>query len=89
MANENNDVRVKSYGFTKANFIIIVTSLIAIILGYFLMSGGKSSDGVSFDPTVFSTLRIKVAPVVLTLGYVGILIGVLWRSKKGNTENYK
>lgn len=73
---------LKTYGFTKTNLMILLASILMIVVGYILMAGGKSADDVSFDPEVFNTLRIGVAPVVLTIGYVGILVAVLWRGKK-------
>ncbi|MBR8728923.1 hypothetical protein IX332_000226 [Porphyromonas levii] len=76
---------LKTYGFTKTNLVILVASILLIVLGYILMAGGKSEDGVSFNPEVFSTMRIGVAPVVLTIGYIGILVAVLWRGKKSKS----
>lgn len=74
---------LKTYGFTKTNLVILVASVLLIVIGYILMAGGKSEDGVSFDPEVFNTMRIGVAPVVLTIGYIGILVAVLWKDKRG------
>lgn len=78
----NKERSLKTYGFGKVNLWILLASIALIVLGYILMAGGKSADGVSFDPEVFSTKRIGVAPVVLTLGYIGILVAVLWRGKR-------
>ena len=69
----------KYYGFTKVNLLIFVISLLLIIAGYLLMSGGKSTDGVSFDPGVFSFRRIGLAPILCTLGYLGIIPALLYR----------
>lgn len=82
----NKEKSLKTYGFTKTNLVILLVSVLLIVLGYILMAGGKSEDGVSFDPEVFNSMRIGVAPVVLTLGYVGILVAVLWRGKKSQSS---
>lgn len=82
MAKDSNHTGIKTYGFTKVNLIIALASLVVIILGYVWLSGGKSEDGVSFNIEVFNTMRIGVAPVVLTIGYIGILVAVLWRDKR-------
>lgn len=76
------DQRIKGYGFGKANLYIALASVAVIVVGYLLLAGGKSADGVSFDEEVFSRLRIGVAPVVLTVGHVGLLVALLWRGKK-------
>lgn len=80
---------LKTYGFSKTNLGILVASILLIVLGYTLMAGGKSEDGVSFNPEVFSTIRIRVAPVVLTIGYIGILVAVLWRGKKSKSADQR
>lgn len=72
---------LKTYGFGRTNLFILIFSIILIIVGYILLSGGASSDGISFNPEVFNSVRTGVAPVVLTLGYLGILVAVIWKEK--------
>lgn len=74
--------QVKYYGFTKTNLWLFGGSLVLIVLGYILMSGGKSADGVSFDPEVFNFQRIVLAPILCTLGYFGLIPALLYRPKK-------
>lgn len=69
----------KLYG--KSNLIIFIISLILLIIGYALMAGGTSPDGVSFNEAVFSITRIRIAPFITTLGYVGILLAILYKGK--------
>ena len=75
------DKRIKGYGFGKVNLYIALASVAVLVVGYLLLGGGKSDDGVSFNAEVFNRTRIGVAPVVLTLGYVGLLVALLWRGK--------
>lgn len=72
----------KTYGFSLVNLWILLASLFILLIGYILLSGGQSADSINFNAEVFSTRRIKVAPILLTMGYVGILVAVLWRGKK-------
>lgn len=86
------DKRIKGYGFGKVNLYIALASVAVLVVGYLLLAGGKSEDGVSFDAEVFNRTRIGVAPVVLTLGYVGLLVALLWRrkgAKKSSGEEKK
>lgn len=69
-------------GFTKTNGYILLASILLIVAGYILMSGGSSADGVSFDEAVFSARRIVVGPVVCTLGYFGIVAAILYKGKR-------
>ena len=77
-----SDKKFETYGFGRINLIILGIAIFLIIIGYILLSGGNSPDGVSFNKEVFSPMRISVAPVVLTIGYVGILVAILWRDRK-------
>ena len=71
----------KDFAFGKDNFLWIAVSVVLIIVGFILMSGGGSNDGVSFNPEIFSARRIVVAPVVTLLGFVLMIAGILKKNK--------
>ena len=80
MLNEytNKEKYMKDFAFGKENFV--------------LMSGGSSPDGVSFNPEIFSTRRIVVAPIITVLGFALVMIGILKKPKdasSANTDNDK
>jgi hypothetical protein len=53
-----------------------------IILGFILMSGGRSNDPNVFDKNqVYSTVRITIAPIVILIGLV-IEIYALFRKPR-------
>ncbi len=55
--------------FTKENYIWMAIGAALIILGMFLMSGGKNEDPNTFDyDVVYSTTRITIAPILIVLG---------------------
>lgn len=57
--------------FAKENLRWMLIGAAIIALGFFLMSGGKSSDPNVFDTTqVYSKTRITVAPIVIVLGLI-------------------
>ena len=64
----------------KINFILLGVGLAVIILGFILM-GGPGSDENHFEPDIFSSMRIKVAPVVCLLGFVFMIYGVVKKPK--------
>jgi hypothetical protein len=51
-----------------------------IILGFLLMTGPGSTEGV-FEPDIFSVRRIKVAPAVCFFGFVFMIYGILHKPK--------
>ena len=44
-------------------------SVVILLIGFALMSGGGSSDPEVFDPEIFNHRRISVAPLVILSGY--------------------
>ena len=79
---------MKDFAFGKENFILIAIAVAFIIIGFVLMSGGGASDEVSFNPEIFSTRRIVVAPIVTVFGFALVIVGILKRTKDNSiTDN--
>ncbi len=76
----------KDFAFGKDNFILIAVSVVIIIIGFILMSGGGSDDGVSFNPAIFSTQRIVIAPIVCMIGFGLMVFAILKNSKENKSE---
>lgn len=71
--------------FGRINYILLVIGVAIVILGFILMSGGTSTKE-TFNPEVFSPMRIKVAPVLTLAGYVTIIVSILVRPKDNEVE---
>lgn len=55
--------------FGKENYTLMFIGLGVIILGFILMSGGKSVDPKVFNENeIYSTTRITIAPILVLLG---------------------
>ncbi len=70
----------RDFAFGKENFILIAGAVVLIIIGFILMSGGGSGDD-TFNPEIFNKRRIVVAPVITVLGFIGVIAGILKKSK--------
>ena len=70
----------KNLAFDKVNFILLAVSMTVVVLGFLLMSGGGSTE-TEYNPDIFSTMRIKVAPVVCFIGFVSMIYAVVRRPK--------
>ena len=75
----------KNLAFDKVNFILLAIGMAVVILGFILMSGSGSTEQ-AFNPEGFSTMRIKVAPVVCFVGFVSIIYAIIRKPKDINTE---
>ena len=73
----------KDFAFRKENFVWIAAAIACIIIGFMLMSGGGSGDS-TFNPEIFSTRRIVVAPIVTVIGFVLMIVGIMRNSKDKN-----
>ena len=69
------------FNFGKRNYILMIIGLLFIILGYFLMSGGKSVDPTVFNPEIFSTTRITTSVLFIILGLAVEVIAILYKDK--------
>ncbi|MDD2437946.1 MAG: DUF3098 domain-containing protein [Massilibacteroides sp.] len=75
----------RDFAFGKMNFILIAIAVVFIVIGFVLMSGGVSVDGVSFNPEIFSSRRIVIAPVVTMFGFILMFAGILINTKPKET----
>lgn len=76
----------KDLAFGKMNYIICAASVVLIILGFFLMTGPASSIEGGFEPDIFSTRRIVVAPMVCFAGFLLMIVGILYPRKRTNDK---
>ena len=60
----------------------MLVGLIMMIAGFILMIGGGSNDPEVFDESMFSAMRITVAPIVILLGIAVVMIGILRKPAK-------
>lgn len=68
--------------FGKENYMWMLVGLAVLALGFFLMSGGKSSDPKVFDDNeVYSATRITIAPILLIAGFIIEIFAIMKKSK--------
>ena len=71
----------QKFAFDKTNFILLAVGMAIIIIGFLLMTGSGSTEGY-FEPDIFSTRRIVVAPMISLFGFVFMIYGILRKPKK-------
>jgi hypothetical protein len=68
--------------FGKANLQLMAVGAVIMIIGLFLMAGGKSSDpNVFSDDEVYSTTRITIAPILIILGFIIEVVAIMKKDK--------
>lgn len=69
------------FPFEKCNYILIAVSVLLIIFGFILMTGPGSTDE-AFQPDIFSTRRIVIAPAVCFIGFVSMIFAIMYKPKE-------
>lgn len=72
------------FAFRRINFILLAISVVIVIAGFILMSGPGSTD-TEFNPDIFSDRRIKLAPVVCLVGFLMMIVAIMYKPR--NKEN--
>ena len=75
-----NDNMKRDFAFGRMNFILLAVGMAVVIIGFILMGGGSSTEE-AYNPDIFSTRRIVVAPVVCLLGFLSMIYAVVYKSK--------
>ena len=69
--------------FGKENYLWMLVGAVVLALGFFLMSGGKSTDPTKFiDNDIYSTTRITVAPALIIIGFIIEIFAIMKKPAK-------
>jgi membrane-bound ClpP family serine protease len=72
---------MEGFALGKENLKLLVIGFVIIVVGFLLMTGGKSSDPSIFNPEIFSFRRITLAPMVVLLGFLFEVYAIIKRPK--------
>lgn len=75
----------ENYALPKENLLLLGVGFVVILIGCICMIGGGSTDGVSYNPEIFSPMRITVAPIILVIGFFFEIAAIVWL--RGGKEN--
>jgi len=81
MSNSNENKKIE-FALDRSNFILMGFGLAIIILGFILMSGGKSDDPAVFNEAMFSFTRITIAPLMVFAGFVFEIYAIMKKPKE-------
>ena len=70
----------EKFALDKKKFILIALGVAIIIAGLLLMTGPSSTE-THFEPDIFSTRRVVVAPLVCFVGFVFMIFAIMFRPK--------
>lgn len=70
-AKNTNEIKGnQTFLFDRSNYTWMIAGVVIILIGFVLMSGGKSPDPHQFNyDEVYSTRRITIAPILILIGF--------------------
>ena len=75
----------EKFALGKTNFVLIAIGIVIIICGLLLMTGPSSTE-THFEPDIFSTRRIVVAPIVCFVGFIFMIFAIMFHPNKKNNQ---
>ncbi|MCD8102040.1 MAG: DUF3098 domain-containing protein [Alistipes sp.] len=76
---EENEARMP---LTRYNYKLMLIGFAVIVLGFVLMTGGRSSDPNVFNYDMFSFRRITLAPILVLAGFAFEIYAIMARDKR-------
>ena len=77
----NKKNRNKKFLFDSKNYKLLLISIFILLVGFFLMSGGASSDPSEFNPEIYNFRRIRLAPTIVIIGFLFSIYSILTKKK--------
>ena len=72
----------KDFLFNNRRYKILTISIFIIGLGFVIMSGGESSDPDIFNDEIYNFRRIRLAPLMVVLGFILCIFSILYKDKR-------
>lgn len=72
---------MEGFALGKENLKLMVIGFVIIVVGFLLMTGGKSSDPSVFNAEIFSFRRITLAPMVVLFGFLFEIYAIIKKPK--------
>ena len=82
MGEKRKENAKKNFIFGRQNYKWMFVGLLFIALGFILMAGGGSDDPNVFNPKIFNAQRIRVAPILILIGFGIQVYAILKNFKK-------
>ncbi|HRG57937.1 MAG TPA: DUF3098 domain-containing protein [Bacteroidia bacterium] len=79
--NQESSVKKEGFAFGKENYLFMIIGIVVIIIGNLLMIGGGSNDPNVFDPEIFNSRRLTVAPIVILTGFIIEIFAIMRKPK--------
>lgn len=84
---KNNSDKTKVPLFRKVNYILMIVGVVILALGYILLIGGGSENPEVFNPEIFNVRRLRVAPLLMVIGFIIEIFAIMYHPKAKKNED--
>lgn len=82
MATKNVEQEKPDFALGKQNYKLMIIGFVIVIIGFILMIGGKAESPEVYNPEIFSTRRITVAPMLVLAGFLFEIYAIMAKPKE-------
>jgi hypothetical protein len=68
--------------FDRRKYLVLIAGLVMLAIGFALMLGGGSDSPNEFNPEIFGTQRIGIAPWFIFIGLVLPIVAIMMKRKE-------
>ena len=79
--NKKKEGSTSGFALTKENYIYLIIGAVIIVIGFALMTGGKSENPQVFNEEIFSFRRITLAPIIVLAGFIFEIWAIMKKPK--------
>lgn len=77
----DNETQKTGFAIHPDNYKLIWIGIAIVVIGFILMSGGRSDDPQVFNEAMFSVRRIVIAPAVVLAGFLFEIYAIMRKPK--------
>ena len=71
----------KRFLFGSNNYKLLLVTIIILFIGFLLMSVGGSDDPSKFNSEIYNFRRIRLAPILIIIGFILSILSILKKNK--------
>lgn len=79
---QNSEKQGLTLAFGRLNYILMAVGIVLLVVGYILLAGGGSDDPNQFNPAMFDSRRLYLAPILIVVGFVVEIAAIMYKSKE-------
>jgi membrane-bound ClpP family serine protease len=80
--NTHQESQNVDFALGKQNYYLILLGFVIILIGLFLLTGGKTENPNEFSKEIFDFRRITLAPIIILGGFIFEIYAIMKKPKE-------